>query len=132
MARIRRLREGKPQISPLAPGFPRDDSSAHLPSFQQPLLRKSATLPFVISTGAQRSGEICGSAVLLGNVLHLLGDFQRNDHARLDAMARQGRLPQDRARGIRGVRRSHSRVRVCGSVRIATLHRAHLESCVHY
>jgi hypothetical protein len=27
------------------------------------LMRTIATLPFVISTGAQRSGEICGSAL---------------------------------------------------------------------
>src|ERR1700691_3770833 len=31
---------------------------------QQPLFPGSAALPFVISTGAERSGEICGSAVL--------------------------------------------------------------------
>jgi hypothetical protein len=32
-------------------------------SVQQPLFPRSAVLSFVISTGARRSGEICGSAV---------------------------------------------------------------------
>jgi hypothetical protein len=31
-------------------------------------LSGNAALPFVISTGAERSGEICGSAFSLGNV----------------------------------------------------------------
>jgi hypothetical protein len=36
-------------------------------------LSGSAALPFVISTEAKRSGEICGSAVLLGNVFAAAG-----------------------------------------------------------
>ena len=34
------------------------EGSAVVP--EQPLFRKGTALPFVISTGAQRSGEICG------------------------------------------------------------------------
>jgi hypothetical protein len=41
-------------------------------SFRQKLHSGSAPLPFVTSTGAQRSGEICGSAVPRGNVFWFL------------------------------------------------------------
>jgi hypothetical protein len=49
MVRSRGLWDGKPQLL-----FP----------FHQLLSLGSTALPFVISTEAQRSGEICGSAVL--------------------------------------------------------------------
>jgi hypothetical protein len=54
---------GKPQPYPLSSRPERSvvGRSAGLP--QPPMLRKTTTLPFVISTGAKRSGEICGPAV---------------------------------------------------------------------
>jgi hypothetical protein len=132
MARSGRSREGKQPICPGPPCFARGNKGQQR-AFVQQLLSLEAW-PFPLSSRPERSA-VERSAVQRSLLeMCLLGDFQRNDHARLDAMACQGSLPQYRARGIRGVRRSHSGVRVCGSggVRIATFHGAHLKPCVHH
>jgi hypothetical protein len=64
----RKVRGGKLQRCD-AVGMTKGAAGAWL-SFQQLLFteKRGEALPFVISTGAQRSGEICGSAAPLGNV----------------------------------------------------------------
>jgi hypothetical protein len=41
---------------------------------RQPIFRTNTALPFVISTGAQRSAEICGSLARLQTLNHIRFD----------------------------------------------------------